>query len=192
MLFGFELNQCLFGEHQLLCVAEKHKPIAIVEADKTAVIASALMPEFIWMSAGAKGYLNASRLSSLSNRKVILFPDANAFDDWTAKAKTLRPFVPSLRVSDYLETRLTDEQKKKGYDIADFLIEQRRREIWERELYNQTVDAIKSDENLAKDFCFLIEERKAVMMFDGNLSRAEAERLIYLPENIQPLVLNLA
>jgi hypothetical protein len=163
LIKDFQLKQCLFGLHQILIESEKNKTIAIVEADKTAIIATALIPEFIWMSAGAKGYLNADKLKPLANRKVILFPDTNAFDDWNEKAKTLRSIVPSLKVSDYLEKLLTDEQKAKGFDIADFLIEQRQREVWERELYNRKVDAIKTNEDLAKEFAEIIEERKAAM-----------------------------
>jgi Domain of unknown function (DUF6371) len=190
LLKDFELKQCLFGEHQLLINSEKHKPVAIVEADKTAIIASYFMPEFIWMSAGAKGYLNAERLQPLANRKVILFPDTNAFVEWSEKAKTLRSVVSSLQVSDYLEKLLTEEQKQTGDDIADSLIENRRKEVLDRELYIKKTDAIKADDALWQKLNQIIDERIAIMMSDGKLSDEEAEKTILLNENIQPIVLS--
>lgn len=190
LIKDFQLNQCLFGLHQILIESEKDKTIAIVESDKSAIIATALIPEFVWMSAGSKGYLNAERLKPLANRKVILFPDADAFEDWTNKAKQLRSIVPGLKVSDYLNRILTKEQKEQCYDVTDLLIKKRQQEVWERELYNAKVDAILADENLQAEFNEIIAERIAVMMFDGGLSETEAEKFIYLPENIQPLVLN--
>jgi Domain of unknown function (DUF6371) len=190
LLKGFELKQCLFGEHQLLIETEKHKTVAIVESDKTAIIASYFMPEFIWMSAGAKGYLNAERMQPLANRKVILFPDTNAFVEWSEKVKTLRSVVPRLQVSNYLEKLLTEEQKKNGDDIADFLIEKRIKEVVERELYIEKLDAIKADDVLWQKLNQIIDERIAIMMSDGKLSDEEAEKTILLNENIQPIVLS--
>jgi Domain of unknown function (DUF6371) len=190
LLKGFELKQCLFGEHQLLIESEKHKTVAIVESDKTAIIASYFMPEFIWMSAGAKGYLNAERMQPLANRKVILFPDTNAFVEWSEKAKSLRSIVPRLQVSNYLEKLLTEEQKQNGDDIADFLIEKRIKEVLERELYIEKLDAIKADDVLWQKLNQIIDERIAIMMSDGKLSDEEAEKTILLNENIQPIVLS--
>jgi hypothetical protein len=43
----FELKQCLFGEHLL---QDKTKPVAIVESEKTAVIASVYFPKVIWLA----------------------------------------------------------------------------------------------------------------------------------------------
>ena len=144
------------------------------------------------MSAGAKSYLNEEKLKPLANRKVILFPDTNAFEDWTTKAKDLRSIVPNLKVSDYLEKLLSDEQKKEGYDIADFLIEQRRKEVWSRELYNRKVDLINAEESLRTEFEMNLEERKAIMIIEGGLSENEAEAALFSPQNIQSLVLDFA
>ena len=50
------LSQCLFGEHLLsLC---PDLPVALVEAEKTAVICSAVFPEFLWLSTGGLDQFN--------------------------------------------------------------------------------------------------------------------------------------
>lgn len=60
----FHLCQCFFGEH-LINVA-KTKPIALVESEKTALIASYYLPQFIWIASGGKnGCFNTKSLSVL-------------------------------------------------------------------------------------------------------------------------------
>lgn len=118
-LSGFELKQCFFGEHLLR--SEPLKPIAIVESEKTAVIASVYMPQFIWIAVGGISNLNVERCSVLKDRKIILFPDSNGFERWSAIAKELSHFA-CFTVSDLLDRECTKEEKKQGLDIADYLI----------------------------------------------------------------------
>ena len=47
---GFNFKQCLYGLHLI----DKNKPIAVVESEKTAVIASIVIPNYTWMSTGGK------------------------------------------------------------------------------------------------------------------------------------------
>ncbi|MBK9108871.1 MAG: hypothetical protein IPM92_11025 [Saprospiraceae bacterium] len=117
-LTEFELNQCLFGEHLLI---DKTKPVAIVESEKTAIIASVYLPLFIWLAVGSLTNLTAEKCSILKGRKVILFPDLNAFDKWTSKAKELS-HMASFSVSDLLERRATEAERQKGFDLADYLV----------------------------------------------------------------------
>jgi hypothetical protein len=115
----FELRQCLFGEH--LLSIDKNKPVAIVESEKTAVIASVYLPRFIWVAVGSLTNLNAEKCSILKGRTVALFPDLNGFEKWSSKAKELS-HLTSFQVSDILERKATEEDKKQGFDIADYLI----------------------------------------------------------------------
>jgi hypothetical protein len=115
---AFELKQCLFGEHLLI---DKTKPVAIVESEKTAVIASVYLPAFIWVAVGSLSNLNAEKCSILKGRTVTLFPDLNAFDKWSSKAKELSHFA-NFTVSDLLERKATEAEKKQGFDLADYLI----------------------------------------------------------------------
>jgi hypothetical protein len=117
----FELRQCLFGEHLLI---DKTKPVAIVESEKTAVIASVYLPQFIWVAVGSLTNLNAEKCSILKGRTVTLFPDLNGFDKWNNKAKELSSrFIGTIfTVSDLLERKATEAEKKQGFDLADYLI----------------------------------------------------------------------
>lgn len=114
----FELRQCLFGEHLL---ADTSKPVAIVESEKTAVIASVYLPQFIWVAVGSLTNLNAEKCSILKGRTVTLFPDLNGFEKWNSKAKELSHFA-TFTVSDLLERKATEAERKQGFDLADYLI----------------------------------------------------------------------
>jgi len=115
---NYNLKQCFFGEHIL-----KEAPndtVAIVESEKTAIIAFAYLPNYIWLASGGADGINDEKVKILKGRKVILFPDASKdsviYQKWKAKADKY-----NFDISDYIEKIATIEQKVKGYDIADFL-----------------------------------------------------------------------
>ena len=110
----FNLSQCLFGEHLLI---DSDKPAAIVESEKTAIIASIFFPKYIWLACGSLQNLSADRCGVLKNRPTVLYPDLNAFDKWTIKAKEL-----GFQVSETLEKVATDAERSQGLDLADFII----------------------------------------------------------------------
>jgi hypothetical protein len=64
----------------------------------------------------------------LRGRKVVLFPDINAYEDWEMKARQLKAKHIQVEVSFYLEEHATDEQRRNGYDIVDFLIQSKPKE----------------------------------------------------------------
>jgi hypothetical protein len=111
---------CLYGEH--LLAKSPNAPVAVVEAPKTAIIASKYYPNFIWVAAGAKGWLTFDRCQSLRGRDVTLFPDLGAFEDWSNRAKALSSIVRSIKVDETLEKVATLEQVKAGLDLADYLV----------------------------------------------------------------------
>jgi len=123
-----------FGLHQL-STSSKNQPIALVESPKTAIVCSGYYPEFIWLAIGSKSYLKGWRLDALRNRKIVLFPDLNAYDDivtkegktikgWFSTANELRDSGFQVNVSDLLEKNATAEQRQQGLDLADYLLEQ--------------------------------------------------------------------
>lgn len=115
---NFELKQCFFGEHLL---NDKTKPIAIVESEKTAIISSVFLPQFIWLATGGKTNLTAEKMQVLNGRKVVLFPDLNCFNEWTNKANEFSKSM-FISVSDLLERKATADEKKAGLDLADYLL----------------------------------------------------------------------
>jgi len=118
----FNLKQCLFGEH-LLRIYPNY-PVAVVEAEKTAVIASMVYDNYVWLATGGKSQMQPERLQVLSGRNVVLFPDTDGFTEWTKKAEELERFGLKFRVSDILEKNATDEEKAAKIDIADWIINQ--------------------------------------------------------------------
>jgi hypothetical protein len=118
---GFNLKQCFFGQHLL---KGNTKPVAIVESEKTAVIASVYLPQFIWVAVGSLTNLNAEKCSILKGRSVTLFPDLNGFEKWRTKAKEISRVFPSIRftVSDLLERKASETERQQGLDLADYLI----------------------------------------------------------------------
>ena len=121
-LQGFSLQQCLFGLHQLQ-QQDKTLPISIVESEKTAVIATVYMPNYIWMATGGAQNVNGALMQPLKGRKVILFPDVNQYQQWSTKANNIsQQLATRIIVSDFIETKSTAEMREKGADIADVLI----------------------------------------------------------------------
>ncbi len=114
----FVLNQCFFGEHLL---SESGKPVAIVESEKTAIIASYFYPQFVWLASGGIDGLTAEKWKVLKGRTVTLFPDLKAFDKWKAKAQELSK-IARVTVSEYLEQIATEAERKEGLDLADYLL----------------------------------------------------------------------
>jgi len=115
----YKLRQCLFGEHLL---AGNTLPVAIVESEKTALIASALLPGPVWLASGGIGNLNADNFKALRGREVTLFPDVNGYDAWQTAAQKLM-HITSISVSDMLERCASPEMRSQGYDLADCLLD---------------------------------------------------------------------
>lgn len=118
-LDNFNLEQCYFGEH--LLNYEATKPVAIVESEKTAVIASVYLPDFVWLACGSVNNLNERKTKMLKNRNVVLFPDLGCFGLWESKIPNLTKLA-TFRTSTLLETKATETEKKKGLDLADYLV----------------------------------------------------------------------
>lgn len=113
-----------FGEH--LLPKFRDLPVAIVESEKTAIIATlcdTVFPEAVWLATGSLSVLTADRLlRCCKGRKVVLYPDAGGFERWSTVAADSRKLGLDVRVSTIIEDIATDAEKQSGFDIADYLI----------------------------------------------------------------------
>ncbi len=185
----FNYKQIFFGEHLLR--RDVLKPVAIVESEKTATIASLCMFQFIWLATGSKQWLKVERLQRLDNRQIILYPDADGFDQWQAVATDAQRQGLNVRASSLIENFAIDEQKQNQYDLADYLIEQQKGINKRNEFidsYNSKLETVLSDETLKRDFETILDERIAVAVINGGLSESEAERIFTLPQNLRSVV----
>ena len=115
----YRLQQCLFGEH--LLSVDQMRPVAIVESEKTAIVAAGFMPEFLWLATAGKNSLNKEKLKAVQGRRVVLFPDLMAFEKW----REIVNGMPGVTVSDILERRATEADRAAGLDLADYLLRER-------------------------------------------------------------------
>lgn len=189
---NFNLKQCFFGEH--LLPIQTNKPVAIVEAEKTAVIASICFPEFVWLACGGKKNLKVEKLARLKDRQIILYPDADSFTDWNEMERNNRQQNLIIKTSTIIESLATDKEKVNGCDLADYLItEQKQINRYNTFAlrYDSAVDKVLSDTELMRDFDTIFDERKAILIIEGGLSADEAERQISSSENARKTVLSL-
>jgi hypothetical protein len=123
---------CLFGEH--LLNKYPNNPIALVEAPKTAIYGTLYFGNpnnennLLWLAVYNLSSLNSRKCKPLRNRKVILFPDLSiegkAFNLWSERATRIAKDVEGIQISisDLLEKEGTEQDRKEGKDLADYLI----------------------------------------------------------------------
>jgi hypothetical protein len=121
---GFNLNQCFFGEHLLNTGTDA--TVAIAESEKTAIVCKHYWPEYTWLASGSLEGLTLNKCKVLKNRKVILYPDLNGFDNWKAKARELNLRIPSatFKVDNTLERVASMADRELGLDMADRWLDQ--------------------------------------------------------------------
>jgi hypothetical protein len=123
---------CLFGTH-LLMEDVRWKmadvKVAVVEAEKTAVILSEHYPQYLWLAAGGLFELTAEKLFPLHHHRIVLFPDTDpnltAYTRWYEVAREARRLYGcNITVSSLLERSATPEQKAAKIDLVDLLFPQ--------------------------------------------------------------------
>ncbi len=111
-----EHSQCLFGEH-LLRKADNNSIVCVVESEKTALIFSIILPDFIWLATGSESNFHlVKNVKALLQgcRAVVVYPDAGSENKWTELSLQtgLRNITVSRKFSGH----------PKNTDIADLLI----------------------------------------------------------------------
>ena len=111
----YQLEQCLYGLH---LVKKSTTPIAVVESEKSAIIASLTIPEYTWVATGGKQ--NYRLLDDVKGHDVTLFPDLGAYENWSKYGSKY-----GYKVSQLLELVASDEERENGLDIADYILNEK-------------------------------------------------------------------
>lgn len=117
----YEYKSCLFGLH--LVDAFPKAEVCIVESEKSALICAAFTDpnRRLWMATAGKSALKPSTLQPLMdrNRYIVLFPDYDGYEEWSAAAKRLN--YPRLSVSPTVRLKHIEADGDKA-DIADIML----------------------------------------------------------------------
>ena len=121
-------SHCLFGLHLL----RPDEGVAVVEAEKTAVILSERRPQWRWMATGGLSEVQPEKFRPLRGHSVVLYPDTDpegtAYRRWCEAARWVesQPWWEGCQpivVSSFLETHASPAQKQRKIDLADFIAE---------------------------------------------------------------------
>jgi hypothetical protein len=125
-------EQCFFGEHLLAHSPEK--PVAIVESEKSAIIASVYMPQFVWIATGgASGckWREYDVYKVLKGRTCTFYPDngffnkqskKTCFQEWSERVERIADVLPGkFQVSRVLED-LFKNTEREDQDLIDVIL----------------------------------------------------------------------
>lgn len=131
-LKGMNYEQAFFGQH--LLSEHPTRPVAIVESEKTAIIASFFMPRYNWIATGGKNgakWREYAVYKVLMNREVILFPDfgkpgkdgMTPFIKWQEIADHIVERIDcQITVSTVIENNIPDSERENDLDLADLWV----------------------------------------------------------------------
>lgn len=115
-------RQCFFGEDKIAKYLDRD--IGIVESEKSVVICGIAIPKYTWIATGGQygcRWYDPEVYEVLRGHKVTLFPDLDAYEDWKTRAEMMK--LDGIDVDIFsLEAAgcVTDEDRAKGLDIADY------------------------------------------------------------------------
>lgn len=121
----YVFKQCLFGEH-LLNFYPDNTTVNLVEAEKTAVIATLNKPGMLFVATGGLKNFRPEVMGVLRGRKVVAYPDkGGAFDTWV---NTINQKLPGYKIT--VSNILQDmDELNDGDDFADLIIKRKIKEL---------------------------------------------------------------
>lgn len=127
-------KMCFFGEHLLgiegaAGAAQGALPaVALIESERSAVILSELFPQLTWLAWVEISNLTIDRFERLKGRQVILYPRASdTMEDYmycyNVADLARQDYQLDITVSPILEDHTTPDQKARGIDLLNFILE---------------------------------------------------------------------
>lgn len=114
-----EPEMCYFGQHLIKLYPEK--PIALVESEKTALIAAYKIPDYNWMATSSIMNFRNYRLNFLKDFKndVLIFPDRDGYNEWFQQTQVIQQFFPGVR---FIVNSLIIREGNGKEDLADLIL----------------------------------------------------------------------
>jgi len=105
-------------------IIEYDSPIAIVEDEKSAIVCSHFLPQYIWLSASSLDACvwKMTDLQFIANRQVVIFPSLCSYRQWKQISFLIAGKGIRCVVSDYIEHHANELERADGLGIADFLL----------------------------------------------------------------------
>lgn len=111
-----EPNICYFGAH--LLTRFPNADVGVVESEKTALICSCIFPQQVWLATGTKNNLHSQYSECLKGRNVIVYPDYDAFEEWSEK---MRFIAEAYKIKYKIDDSILQFGSGKE-DLADLLL----------------------------------------------------------------------
>lgn len=117
-----EKSVLFYGLH--LLKGQPRSPIGLVEEEKTAIVCSHFLSQYVWLSASSfeESFWKGNDMDYLIHRKVVLFPSLTSFAKMKMIAEILKTKGVMVVVSEYLEQHANEQDRRQGMSIADFLL----------------------------------------------------------------------
>lgn len=117
-----EKSVLFYGLH--LLNGQPRSPVGLVEEEKTAIVCSHFLSQYVWLSASCfeESLWNGDGVDFLIHRKVVLFPSLTSFSKMKKIAEVLNAKGVTAVVSEYLEQHADEQDRRQGMSIADFLL----------------------------------------------------------------------
>jgi len=117
-----EKSVLFYGLH--LLNGHPRSPIGLVEEEKTAIVCSYFLSQYVWLSASSfeESLWKGNDMDYLIHRKVVLFPSLNSYCKMKKIAEVLNAKGVMAVVSEYLEQHADEQDRRQGMSIADFLL----------------------------------------------------------------------
>lgn len=117
-----ERSVLFYGLH--LLNRQPRSPVGLVEGEKTAIVCSHFLGQYVWLSASSfeESFWRGNDMDFLFHRKVALFPSLTSFSKMKKIAEILKAKGSIAVVSEYLEQHANEQDRSQGLGIADFLL----------------------------------------------------------------------
>lgn len=112
---------CLFGEHLIDQKENLEKTIVLVESEKTAIICSIMLPNYVWLAYGGINGLTNDKASALVGKSVVIVPDMSekAVEIINRKLPYLSSIGVKAKIWDMTNGKSDEQLKEEGLYNSD-------------------------------------------------------------------------